>query len=104
LSGNFDLGVLASVLVLGPLTMIRPLVIVAGAGLAAACADTLAAAVMSIGAGMVMVSFERILTLGQPPWRGLEGDAEKPDRHRSAERLPSPPGPVHRKSEPSKSE
>ena len=74
LSGSFDFGVLASVLVLGPFTLIRPWVIFAGAVWVAATADTLAAAAMSVGAGLVMANFERILTLGRPPWRGLEGD------------------------------
>jgi hypothetical protein len=74
LSGSFDFGVLASVLVLGPFTLIRPWVILAGAVWVAATTDTLAAAGMSVGAGLVMANFERILTLGRPPWRGLEGD------------------------------
>jgi len=80
LLGHFDLGVLASVLVLGPLTSIRPLVIVAGAGWAAARADTLAATLMSLSAGLVMATFERLLALGHPPWRGLEGDPQRRDR------------------------
>jgi hypothetical protein len=74
LTGSFDFGVLASVLVLGPFTLIRPWVILAGAAWVAATADTAAAAAMSVGAGSVMALFERLLALGRPPWRGLEGD------------------------------
>jgi hypothetical protein len=73
-SGNFDLGVLASVLALGPLTLIRPLVIGVGAGWAAIHADHLAAAGLAVVTGLVMANFERVLDLGHPPWRGLEGD------------------------------
>jgi hypothetical protein len=75
LSSSFDLGVLASVLVLGPFTLVRPLVILAGAAWAAWTADHLGAAIMSVAAGLVMANYERILTFGRPPWRGLEGDA-----------------------------
>ena len=73
LSSSFDLGVLASVLVLGPFTLLRPIVILAGAAWVAATSDTLAAASMAVSAGVVMANFERILTLGRPPWSGLEG-------------------------------
>lgn len=75
LSSSFDFGVLASVLVLGPFTLIRPLVILAGAGWAAATSGTLGAAVLSVCGALVMVLFERLLDRGRPPWRGLEGDA-----------------------------
>lgn len=74
LSGSFDFGVLASVLVLGPFTLIRPWVILAGAAWAAWQADTVAAAGMALAAGAVMARFEALLDLGHPPWRGLEGD------------------------------
>jgi hypothetical protein len=74
LVGSFDLGVLASVLVLGPFTLIRPLVIYAGALWAAASSDSLPAAAMSLAAAAVMANFERLLALGRPPWRGLEAD------------------------------
>ena len=74
LSSSFDWGVLASVIVLGPFTLVRPLVILAGAAWAAWSADSIGAAVMSVAAGLVMANYERILTLGRPPWRGLEGD------------------------------
>ena len=75
LSSSFDVGVLASVLVLGPFTHVRPFVILAGAAWAAWTADTLGAALMSSAAGLVMANYERLLTVGRPPWRGLEGDA-----------------------------
>lgn len=74
LSASFDFGVLASVIVLGPFTLIRPLVILAGAAWTAATSDTYAAAGVSLAAALVMANFERILSLGRPPWRGLEGD------------------------------
>lgn len=59
---------------LGPFTLVRPVVILAGAAWAAWTADTLGAALMSSAAGLVMANYERILTVGRPPWRGLEGD------------------------------
>ena len=74
LSSSFDFGVLASVLVLGPFTLIRPLVIIAGALWAAATSATVSAAVLTVCGAMVMVLFERLMGLGRPPWRGLEGD------------------------------
>ena len=48
-----------------------PLVIVAGAVFAAWSAQHLGAAIFCLSAGAVMVSFERLLELGSPPWRGL---------------------------------
>lgn len=75
LSSSFDLGVLASVIVLGPFTLVRPVVILAGAAWAAWTSDSIGTAIMSVAAGLVMANYERILTLGRPPWRGLEGDA-----------------------------
>lgn len=75
LSASFDFGVLASVLVLGPFTLIRPWVILCGAGWAAWHAPSLPAAVLALAAGAVMALFEPLLNLGAPPWRGLEGDA-----------------------------
>lgn len=77
LSSSFDLGVLASVIVLGPFTLFRPIVILAGAAWVAATSDSIAASMMGLAAALVMANFERILTLGQPPWRGLEGDAQR---------------------------
>jgi hypothetical protein len=68
LVGHFDLGVLASVLVLGPLTLVRPVVILAGAAWAAARTNTITAAIMSIAAATLMIAFERLLALGRPPW------------------------------------
>lgn len=79
LVGSFDLGVLASVLVLGPFTLARPLVIVAGALWAASTSTTVAAGALSVLAGLVMANFERLLELGAPPWRGLEGDRSPGD-------------------------
>lgn len=74
LVGTFDLGVLATVLVLGPFTLARPWVIVAGGVWAAATASSPAAAVLALAGAVVMARFERLLDLGRPPWRGLEGD------------------------------
>ena len=74
LSSSFDLGVLASVIVLGPFTLARPLVILCGAAWAAATSESLAAAAFSLAAALVMANFERVLSLGRPPWNGLEGD------------------------------
>ena len=74
LSSSFDLGVLASVIVLGPFTLARPLVILGGAAWAASTSDSFAAAALSLAAALVMSNFEWILSLGRPPWRGLEGD------------------------------
>jgi len=73
LMGSFDFGVLASVLVLGPFTLVRPLVILGGAVWVASSAP-LPAAVMTGCAALVMARFERLLEVGRPPWRGLEGD------------------------------
>lgn len=67
--GAFDLSVLATVLVLGPFTLARPLVILGGAiygGLRTGDPIVLA---FAIAAGLVMASFERILSVGHPPWR-----------------------------------
>ena len=77
LSSSFDLGVLASVIVLGPFTLVRPLIILAGGVWVAATSDTLGASAMSLAAALVMANFERILALGRPPWRGLEGDVAR---------------------------
>jgi hypothetical protein len=74
LVGNFDFGVLATVLVLGPFTLLRPWTIVLGALYAAATASTNIAAALALAAGAVMWNFERLLDVGAPPWRGLEGD------------------------------
>lgn len=71
LVGSFDFAVLASVLVLGPFTLIRPIVIIGGAVFAAWSSQHLGAASFCLSAGAVMVSFERLLALGSPPWRGL---------------------------------
>lgn len=68
LSGSFDLGVLASVLVLGPFTLIRPYVIVGGALAAAWWVGTPVAAAFALVAAAVMSGFERLLSLGRPPW------------------------------------
>lgn len=76
LVGSFDFGVLASVLVLGPFTLLRPWTIMFGAIYAAATATTVIATVFSLAAGLVMWNFERILDVGSPPWRGLEGDRQ----------------------------
>jgi hypothetical protein len=74
LSPSFDLGVLASVIVLGPFTLVRPLVILCGGVWVAATSDDLAAAAFAIAASVVMANYERLLTIGKPPWSGLEGD------------------------------
>ncbi|MBL8934217.1 MAG: hypothetical protein JNM69_06680 [Archangium sp.] len=71
LVGSFDFAVLSSVLVLGPFTLVRPLVIVAGAVFAAWSAQHVGAALFCLSASAVMLSFERLLGLGSPPWRGL---------------------------------
>jgi hypothetical protein len=71
LIGSFDLGVLATVLVLGPFTLLRPFVIVAGAAWAAWCADSAAAGSFCVAGALTMLAFERLLELGSPPWRGL---------------------------------
>lgn len=73
LVGSFDFGVLASVLVLGPFTLVRPLVILLG-GAWVALSAPLPTAVLTVCAVLVMARFERIMELGRPPWRGLEGD------------------------------
>ncbi|MFT3710456.1 MAG: hypothetical protein QM817_22765 [Archangium sp.] len=75
LVGSFDFGVLASVLVLGPFTLLRPWTIALGAIYGATVATTPFVTGLSLAAGLVMVNFERILDVGSPPWRGLEGDA-----------------------------
>lgn len=77
LVGSFDFGVLASVLVLGPFTLVRPGVILFGGVWAAAHAQSVAAMVFAMSAALTMANFERFLDLGQPPWRGLEGDARR---------------------------
>ncbi|MBL8910511.1 MAG: hypothetical protein JNM17_07380 [Archangium sp.] len=77
LIGSFDFGVLASVLVLGPFTLLRPWTIMLGAIYAAATATTVIATVFSLAAGVVMWNFERLLDVGSPPWRGLEGDRRR---------------------------
>jgi hypothetical protein len=74
LVGSFDFGVLASVLVLGPFTLLRPWTIAGGALYGAWVATSPFAAGLSLAAGLVMVNFERLLDVGSPPWRGLEGD------------------------------
>lgn len=74
LVGSFDFGVLASVLVLGPFTLLRPWTIVLGSLYAAATASTLTAGALALATGAVMWNFERLLDVGTPPWRGLEGD------------------------------
>ena len=74
LVGHFDLGVLASVLVLGPFTLARPWVIALGAGWVAATAHSWVPGALALSTAAVMINFERLLDLGQPPWRGLEGD------------------------------
>jgi hypothetical protein len=80
LLGNFDLGVLASVLVLGPLTLVRPVVIAAGAAWAIADAVTVPAGGFAAIAAATMIGFEPLLSLGRAPWRGLEGDRSPRDR------------------------
>lgn len=74
LVGSFDFGVLASVLVLGPFTLIRPWVIGAGAAWAVWSAPDAVSAAFALSSAALMMNFERVLELGQPPWRGLEGD------------------------------
>lgn len=69
--GHFDVGVLATVLVLGPLTLTRPLVIVVGGVCGAWAGGTFVSAAFSLAGAAVMLSFERLLALGRPPWRGL---------------------------------
>ena len=68
--GPFDLTVLASVLVLGPFTLARPFVIVGGGIYAAWGAPPLVAG-YAMAAAATMVGFERLLELGNPPWRRL---------------------------------
>jgi len=74
LVGSFDFAVLASVLVLGPFTLLRPWVIAGGAVWAALVAPSWLAGALAVVAGATMVGFERLLDVGSPPWRGLEGD------------------------------
>jgi hypothetical protein len=69
LTASFDLAVLASVLVLGPFTLIRPWVIGAGALWVAAQAGPGLTALLALAAGAVMARFEQLLSLGRPPWR-----------------------------------
>lgn len=79
LIGRFDLAVLATVLVLGPFTLVRPAVIVLGGAWAAWMAPTPFAAVLALAAAATMVSFERLLAIGRPPWTdalALEASAE----------------------------
>ncbi|MBL8920294.1 MAG: hypothetical protein JNJ54_15615 [Myxococcaceae bacterium] len=71
LLGHFDLGVLATVLVLGPFTLARPLVIVAGAAFAAWSSPHPAAVAFAVAGASAMLVFERLLDLGRPPWRGV---------------------------------
>jgi hypothetical protein len=71
LLGNFDLGVLATVLVLGPFTLVRPLIIVAGAVAAAWASPHWLAVTFSLAGAGTMLAFERLLEVGGPPWRGL---------------------------------
>lgn len=71
LIGHFDLGVLATVLVLGPFTLARPLVIVAGAAVAGWSSPHPAAVAFTLAGASSMLVFERLLDLGRPPWRGL---------------------------------
>lgn len=66
--GAFDLSVLATVIVLGPFTLIRPLVILGGAIYGASRTDDPIVWVFAIAAAFVMMSFERIIALGRPPW------------------------------------
>lgn len=69
--GHFDLGVLATVLVLGPFTLARPFVIIAGAAWAAGSAPHPLSVALCVMSAVVMVSFERLLDVGAPPWRGV---------------------------------
>lgn len=74
LTGSFDFGVLASVLMLGPFTVIRPVVIVFGGVAGAVASGTVFGSAWCLAAAVTMVFFERLLDFGSPPWRGLEGD------------------------------
>jgi hypothetical protein len=69
--GHFDLGVLATVLVLGPFTLVRPLVIVGGAVWACVVAPEPLSIAFCLCAAIVMIGFERLLAFGSPPWRGM---------------------------------
>lgn len=71
LVGHFDLGVLATVVVLGPFTLARPLVIILGAAWAAWTVQAPLAIGFVVLTTAVMLGFERLLSLGSPPWRGL---------------------------------
>lgn len=71
LVGHFDFGVLATVLVLGPFTLVRPLVILGGAIWACVEGPQPLSVAFCLGAAAVMIGFERLLALGSPPWRGL---------------------------------
>lgn len=71
LLGHFDLGVLATVLVLGPFTLARPLVIAGGAAAAAWASPHPVSVAFALGGAGCMLGFERLLELGRPPWRAL---------------------------------
>lgn len=73
LTASFDLGILATVLVLGPFTLARPVVIAAGALVAALSTRDVVATSFAVLAAAVMLGFERLLELGKPPWKDLPG-------------------------------
>ena len=71
IGGSMDLSVLASVLILGPFTMIRPFVIIAGAAYALIGTAHPVVVLFAVSAASVMAGFEALLALGRPPWLGV---------------------------------
>ena len=64
--------ILATMLLLGPMTFVRPLVIVGASLCAAAGAQFVCTAAMAVAAGAVMLGFESLLEFGRPPWSRTE--------------------------------
>ena len=59
--GHFDLGVLATVIILGPLTLLRPIILVLGAVLTVSNTDNSVAQLVVGACVFVMLFFEKIL-------------------------------------------
>lgn len=69
LVGQLDVSVLATVLILGPFTLVRPVVIVAGVVYGLWGQFEIIVTVYAIMASCTMLGFERALELGRPPWK-----------------------------------
>ena len=75
-----EMTVLATVILLGPMTLLRPLVILAAGVYAVMGAQSIFTVVFTTLACLTMLSFERLLELGNPPWQRLPGAKPSPPR------------------------